>query len=302
MYVKAPVSNISRGSLHDGPGVRTVVYFKGCGLNCKWCHNPETLFAHKQILYMPAKCIHCGKCIEICPEHHKIQGNEMIYVRQGCISCGACAEGCPSLALAFCGEDMTVEELFEEIQKDSHYFNLSNGGVTFSGGECLLYSEFIAHIAKKCRENNIDTAVESAFFVPWENVEKVSPFINLFFADLKIPNSEKHREFTGQDNRLIIDNITRLSKMHNNIILRIPIIPGVNDSDDDIEAFAQVIKTFGKGIKEIELLKYNNLSESKYNSIGKEYIKFADDSQTNDEMKKLCSSLEEKCNICCYFV
>lgn len=288
--------------MHDGPGVRTVVFFKGCGLKCKWCHNPETLSFQKQILYMPSKCIHCGKCIELCPQHHKIQGNDMFFLREDCAACGKCASGCPSLALSLCGEEMTADAVFQEINKDIHYFVASGGGVTFSGGECLLHPDFLFEIAKQCNDNKIHTAIESAFFVPWENIQKVLPFIDLFFADLKIPNPEKHRKFTGQDNRLIIENITKLSNEHNNIILRIPIIPGVNDSDDDIEAFAEIIKTFGKGIKEIELLKYNNLAESKYGIAGKEYTKFAEKTQTNEEMQKLCSALKEKCNKDCYFV
>ena len=118
MSVSAVITNIARGSLHDGPGVRTVVYFKGCGLRCMWCHNPETFKPQKQILYTKSKCIHCGKCVEICPECHKIQGNEMVFLHENCTACGKCAEVCPSLALSLCGEDKTVEELFEEIIKD----------------------------------------------------------------------------------------------------------------------------------------------------------------------------------------
>lgn len=302
MSVTAPITNITRCSLHDGPGVRTVVYFKGCALRCKWCHNPETLSLKKEILYVNSKCIHCGKCLEICPEHHRISENNMIFSREGCTLCGKCVESCPSLALSMCGEEKTIDEVFSEIEKDSHYYSLSGGGVTFSGGECLLYPDFIAGLAKKCKERGIHTAVESALFVPWINVEKLAPFIDLFFADLKIPDSEKHRKFTGQDNRLIIDNITKLSKIHNDIILRIPVIPGVNDSDDDINSFSEIIKTFGKRIKEIELLKYNNLAESKYLFAGREYTKFANNSQTYQEMQRHCSTITEKTNIRCYFV
>ncbi len=301
MPVTAPITNISRGSLHDGPGVRTVVYFKGCGLRCKWCHNPETLKSKKQVIYIASKCIHCGKCVEICPTCHKIQGNDMLFLHEECIACGKCADVCPSLALSLCGEDKTTQEIFEEIQKDQHYYQASGGGVTFSGGECLLHSQAVKEIAKMCKEEDIHTAIESAFFVPWENIQNVLPFIDLFFADLKIPNPEKHRKFTGQDNKLIIENITKLSKEHSNIILRIPVIPGVNDSDDDIHAFAKIIKKFGKGIKAIELLRYNNLAESKYKSIGKEYSKFADSAQTEEEMKKLCLAFKDKCNKDCNF-
>jgi len=302
MSVSACITNIARGSLHDGPGVRTVVYFKGCGLSCKWCHNPETLSPQKQILYIKSKCIHCGKCVELCPECHKIQGSDMLFLRENCTACGKCSDACPSLALSLCGEEKTVTELFEEIKKDQHYYTASGGGVTFSGGECLLHSQFVKEIAKMCKDKDIHTTVESAFFVPWKNVEEVLPFTDLFFADLKIPDPEKHRKFTGQDNKLIIENITKLSNIHSNIILRIPVIPGVNDSDDDIDAFAQIIKTFGKGIKEIELLKYNNLAESKYDIAGKEYTGFAEKTQTNEEMQKRCSAFKEKCSKNCYFV
>jgi len=300
--VSIAITNIARGSLHDGPGVRTVVYFKGCSLNCKWCHNPETQSAGKQVLYMPSKCIHCGKCIEICPEHHRISGCEMVFLRDGCTSCGRCTEICPSLALTMCGENKTVDEIFEEIQKDMHYYSVSGGGVTFSGGECLLYPEFVSEIAMKCKKNGIGTAVESAFFVPWENIQRVLPFIDLFFADLKIPHKEKHIEFTGRGNQLIIDNIKKLSMKHDNIILRIPVIPGVNDTEEDFNGFSEIINSFDSGVKSIELLRYNHLAEAKYSFMGKEYVKFSDSSQTNEEMTKLCAYFAGKTKVNCYFV
>lgn len=301
MHITAPITNISRGSLHDGPGIRTVVYFKGCGLKCKWCHNPETLSAEKQILYTEAKCIHCGKCIEVCPTHHKINGNVMLFLRDDCTACGKCAQVCPSLALELCGKEKTVNGLFEEINKDSHYYAISGGGVTFSGGECLLYADFVAEVAKKCRESGIATAVESAFFVPFRNVERVLSNTDLFFADLKIPDPQKHRRFTGQDNTLIIENIGRLSELHGNIIIRIPVIPGVNDSEEDIIGFAEIIRSFGKGIRMIELLKYNNLAEGKYAVVGREYTEFAALPQADEEMRRLCELLSEKSGRECFF-
>ena len=302
MSVTASVTNISRASFHDGPGVRTVVYFKGCSLKCKWCHNPETLSAQVQILYAKNKCIHCGRCVQICPDHHRIVGEGMEYFREGCTACGKCADACPSLALRVCGEEKTVDELLLEIQKDAHHYIASGGGVTFSGGECLLYPDFLAELSARCKENGISTAVESAFCVPWKNIERVLPHIDLFFADLKIPSAEKHRELTGQDNRLIIDNIRTLSNLHGNIILRIPVIPTVNDSDEDIEGFASIIRTFGEGIRGAELLRYNHLAESKYELIGKEYEKYASRNQNDAEMERLCTALRDKPGRHCYFV
>lgn len=302
MCLTAPITNISRGSLHDGPGIRTVVYFKGCGLRCKWCHNPETLSLKKQILYRQTMCIHCGKCVKLCPEHHKISGNEMIFLQKGCVGCGKCSEACPSGALELCGSEKTIADVFAEVKKDLHYYQTSSGGVTFSGGECLLHADFVAELAQKCKKNQINTAVESAFFVPYDNVKKVLPYIDLFFADLKLPNAKKHREFTGQSNETVIENITRLSAEHRNIILRIPVIPGVNDSYEDMCGFAGIIKTFDSGIRKIELLKYNNLSENKYIASGRKYTKFAEETQTNAEMSRLCGYLAEKCGTECYCV
>ena len=292
MPLTANITNIARASLHDGPGIRTVVYFKGCGLRCSWCHNPETLTAENEILYAPIKCVHCGKCVEVCPAHHIIDGNDMVFLREGCQKCGRCAEACPSGALSVAGKQMEVANVMREIHKDVHYYTQSGGGVTLSGGECLLQADFCAELLEECKKEGIHTAIESALFIPWKNIEKVLPFCDFIFADFKIADAEKHRRFTSQDNRLILENLQKLAlSVPNKVTVRIPLIPGVNDSPEDIAAFAEKLKPFANKLCGIEVLRYNTLAESKYIQIGKEYTDFGE-TQTDDYLLAFCDSLE----------
>ncbi len=298
MSVSGCITNISRASLHDGPGVRSVVYFKGCTLKCKWCHNPENLSFSEIILYMPSKCIHCGRCVSLCPECHEIIGNGMVYHREKCITCGKCAESCPSCALTLCGKKMTVDEVLKEVMKDKHCYTESGGGITLSGGECLLQDEFCKELLQRCKKEGISTAVESALYVPTSNMESVSPYVDTFFADIKLPDEKRHKEYTGQSNKLILENLSRLTRIHESVILRIPLIPNVNDSISDMEAFGKIISSFGEGVKGIELLKYNYLAESKYKIAGMTYNSFGNETQDDETVIKLAKTLEEAINRC----
>lgn len=293
MSLVANITNISRASLHDGPGVRTVVYFKGCGLRCAWCHNPETLTTENEILFAPIKCIHCGKCIEACPSHHVIADGEIEFLRDGCQKCSRCVEVCPSGALSLCGKPMTLDEIMHEIAKDAHYYKQSGGGVTLSGGECLLQADFCASLLEKCKKVSFHTTIESALFVPWKNIEKVLPFCDFIYADLKIADSQKHQHYTGQSNSLILDNLQKLSfAAPNKVTVRIPLIPGVNDSLEDISDFAEVLKPIAENLNGIEVLRYNNLAESKYKQLGKTYTNFGQP-QTDDALQEFYASLEK---------
>lgn len=283
------ITNISRASFHDGPGIRTVVYFNGCKMRCKWCHNPETISSDKEILYVKDKCIHCGRCL-FC-ENHVIDGNDMAYIRENCKKCGKCAGNCPSGALTLCGKEYSPESLFKEIEKDRLYFEESGGGVTLSGGECLLYSDFCADLLEKCKNAGINTCIETALFVPYENIKKVLPFTDCFYADLKIPDTEIHKKYTGVDNRLIVQNLQRLTSEHNNVTVRIPLIPGINDKEEDMKAFAKIINTLGK-ITGIELLAYNYLARGKYTVLGQEYVSFGDSAQTDRHKQRLADTLK----------
>ena len=293
MSLMASISNISRGSLHDGPGIRTVVYLKGCGLRCAWCHNPETLSAETEILYTASKCIHCGRCLAVCPEHHVIRGNDMVFLRDGCSKCGHCAEVCPAGALSLCGKHYSVEDVMVQIRKDLHYYKQSGGGVTLSGGECLLQADFCAALLQKCKAADIHTCIETGLFIPWHAIEKTLPVCDFFYADCKIADPEKHKQHTGQDNHLILENLQKLAiAAPGKVTVRIPLIPGVNDSAADIRGFASCLQPFSQMLAGIEVLRYNNLAQGKYQQLEIDYTDFGDQ-QSNETLLAYCSALEE---------
>lgn len=297
MSVNGIVSNISRCSLHDGSGIRTVIYFKGCNLKCKWCHNPETHSFSPDIMYNPNLCICCGNCISVCSKCHSAGETSAVFTRDLCNKCMRCADVCPTRALSVCGDEMTSREVFDIILNDSHYYAESGGGITLSGGECLLQVDFAVDILKLCSQRGINTAIESAMCVPWENISAVIPYTDCFFADIKHHDSSIHRNYTGVGNELILDNIYKLSLVHNCITLRIPLIPGINDSNEDMKKFGEIINGLGKGIGCVELLKYNYLAGSKYEALDKEYISYSDYTQTNEHLLELKEAMQNSVKI-----
>ena len=291
MLLSGCVTNIARASLHDGPGIRTVVYFKGCALRCRWCHNPETLSSKPEILYTQTKCIHCGRCVSLYPDCHEIRDNGMVLLREKCRVCGRCVEACPSGALSLCGKPMTVDEVMAEIRKDQDYYAQSGGGVTLSGGECMLQADFCEALLVRCKEENIHTAIETALFAPWEQIQKTVPLCDFYFADFKIADPEKHRQYTGQSNELIYENLKKLAALApGKVTVRIPLIPGVNDGDGDVEDFARKLLPIAECLAGVEVLRYNTLAESKYNQTGRTYTDFGE-TQTDDFLKAYCEKL-----------
>lgn len=290
MSVTGMISNISRCSVHDGPGLRTVVYTKGCALRCQWCHNPETYHRKPEILFAPNKCIGCGRCIEVC-NYHEAAEQGHVFHRDRCIGCGRCAQACPSGALTLCGEAMTATDVLQEVKKDLHFFTQTGGGVTLSGGECLLQPEFSAALLQLCREAGIHTAIESAFCVDPSAVSQVLPWVDWIYADLKLADPEKHRKYTGQDNRLILENLRAITHGEIPVVVRIPLIPGVNDTEEEMHAIGRLIRTLGPAIRGVELLKYNYLAEGKYHLLDLPYHDFGNATQSNAQLNALADIL-----------
>ena len=252
---KAMIFDIQRNSFVDGPGIRTTVFFKGCNLRCKWCHNPESQSFEKQMMFYKDKCTGCGKCREVCPNH-----------LQSCDFCGKCELYCPADARKVCGREYTPAEVFAEVIKDKAFYDNSGGGVTFSGGECMLQLDFLCEILEKCKSAGIHTAVDTAGNVPWESFEKILPFTDLFLYDIKAFDAELHRKGTGVSNELILENLKNLSGRAD-IIVRIPVIGGYNDNDEEIRQIADFLKQI-KIIK-AELLPYHAMGEHKYTALGR---------------------------------
>ncbi|MHB1153223.1 MAG: glycyl-radical enzyme activating protein [Eubacteriales bacterium] len=270
---KGTVFNIQRFSIHDGPGIRTTVFMKGCNLRCYWCHNPESILSKPQIQYFEKKCIGCRLCA-ICPNSAHTFKEGHIYDRSLCTDCGKCAEVCYSEAIILTGKEYGVNELFNEIKKDEPFYT-NGGGVTFSGGEPLLQAEFIASIAAMCHKAGISVAIDTAGCVEFKAFEAVIPYTSLFLYDIKHADSERHIEFTGRDNKVILNNLRRLLESGANIWIRVPLIPDMNSNIDDViniaRSVAELQTLSGKKIKKFEFMPYHGTAEGKYISLGKNY-------------------------------
>ena len=270
--MEAIVSNIQGYSIHDGPGIRTVVFLKGCGLACQWCANPECISRKPEVGFIKNLCTSCGNCAEVCQQGALTYEDQQPRIdREKCIACGHCTLACKYNALVSYGIKMNLQEVLEAIKRDKVFYDASGGGVTVSGGEPLLQAEFVRALFEECHKFAIHTCLETSGCVDSSALLSVLPAADYVLFDIKHLNPDKHRQFTGRSNRMILDNAKILAESNVEFLFRMPLIPGVNDYLQNIEDTAKFLKGLGNNANRIELMPYHRLGESKYAALNRQY-------------------------------
>jgi pyruvate formate lyase activating enzyme len=263
------VFNIQKYSIHDGPGIRTTVFLKGCTLRCWWCHNPESQAVEPEVSLTENLCTQCGQCVEVCPQSNGAQSAILPYVdRQRCIRCGQCVAVCATGARAMVGQSKSVDDVMAEVLKDRIFYDESGGGMTLSGGEPLMQPAFCRAVLEACRSEAVHSAVDTCGYVESQDLLAVAPLTDLFLYDIKVMDEQRHLEHTGASNGLILENLRALSRVHDNIWVRIPVVPGLNDNVQDLQEAARFCATLD-GVRQVNLLPHHELGSHKSERIGK---------------------------------
>ncbi len=262
--------DIKKFAVHDGPGIRTTLFLKGCPLHCVWCHNPESISCRPQLAFLPQKCIGCGECARVCGSGAvTISGEALSYDRGKCTVCGKCAEVCLGEARRLYGKTVTVSEAETALLADKSFYDASKGGVTVSGGEPLLQADFVAALFARLKESGVHTAVDTCGCVPFSEFEKVLPYTDMFLYDVKHTDPGMHRKYCGRENGLILENLARLDKTGKDIEIRIPFVPGVNTDDETVTSMGRLFASC-RHISRVKILPYHSMARSKYTSVGME--------------------------------
>lgn len=273
----AIITNVQKFTIHDGPGIRTEIFFKGCPLKCLWCSNPETVNKEREVGVISKDCVGigvCGACIKVCRAGALLTDGEKVVGidREKCKGCLRCANSCPSNALKIYGKVVTVKELMKEIIKDRSFYQKSGGGVTLSGGDCLQQVDFVVDLLKECKRAGIHTCIETELSCSTEVLDMVLPYVDLIMTDIKHMDPLKHRKYTGVDNKNILKNIKYLSLKNVPLVVRIPVVSGYNDDPENLKSTAEFLKQYVRGtLRQLQLLPYRPLGIEKYESLNREY-------------------------------
>ncbi len=289
---KAFIFNQQKYNLYDGPGVRSMVFFKGCPLRCKWCANPEGLERKFQIMLKPTACVSCGACVAVCPQHiHSItaNGEHLINRAIDCIGCGSCVRACMQSALKVAGEQVPVSDLLTYLEEDRVFYEQSGGGVTLSGGEVTSQPEAVINLLEACKREGLHTAIETCGYAKKDVLLRFAEVVDLFLFDIKHMDPERHAELTGVRNEMILDNLETLLQRRHNVKVRMPLLKGINDSEPEIRAVVDFLTPYKdlKNFKGIDLLPYHKLGVNKYTQLGMEYAIDGDPSLSDDDLNRI---------------
>lgn len=261
------VFDIQKFSLHDGPGIRTTVFLKGCGLRCWWCHNPESQHPRPELLLRVELCIQCGACVAECPQGAiQPDGDAFVTDRALCERCGECLTACVAEAREIVGQEMTVEQVMDDVLRDVIFYDQSGGGVTFSGGEPLLQGEFLLDLLQACKAHDLHTIVDTCGHANVDTLARVRPYVDLFLYDVKVMDDARHREVTGVSNALILDNLRFLAAHNHPVIVRVPVIPNINDDEDNLRQLGDLVRSM-PNITQVNILPYHKLGKDKYDRL-----------------------------------
>lgn len=294
---KALIFNIQKYNMYDGPGVRTIVFFKGCPLRCRWCSNPESQGRGYELLYKHNQCINCGACVGVCPAgvHGMVDGAHRIDRTARCIGCQRCVEVCKGSALTVAGEQKTISELLAVIEEDRPFYEVSGGGVTLGGGEALMQPEAAAGLLMACTQKGIDTAMETCGYALPAALERVAPHTNLFLFDMKHMDSQKHYEGTGVRNESILNNLTWLLENRFNVQIRVPMLKDYNDDPENMSMMVRFLKPYSKqkNLKGIDVLPYHKMGVHKYTQLDREYPLPGDPRMDEPSLERAVRILDE---------